>query len=418
MNNKAVVTIISKNYMAFATVLRDSVLLNNPDVDFYTFIIDEDNPYKDTERSEVIVPSDVKIEHFYQRALYFDITELSTSVKPDVLLYLLDKGYSSVIYLDPDIKVYSSLDSIYERLIEDYDFVLTPHILSPINDDNFPSEIDMLKTGIYNLGFIGCGKGGKSIIKWWSDRLEKLGFNDTGNGLFTDQKWIDLLPALSARVYIDRNEGLNVAYWNLHERRIRESGEKLFVNNSPLIFFHFSGIDVRNIDNISKYQNRFKLSARKDIERVFEDYALNVSSSTTEYYSSYRYKYSFLFDRYVVSEFTRRLYKRFLEINPRKIYDNPFTDNSRDSFVAWLLKNQLAEKKIQKHVWEEEKILYKAEDLLKTTYKSQFNLVSRVFRALRRLLGDKKYSDFLKVLSIISNTRRGVIIYDEDFKTK
>jgi len=162
---------------------------------------------------------DIDIKDYYHRALYFDVTEFNTSVKPEVLIHLINRGYSKVLYLDPDIKVYSSLDKIFDRL-DSYSIVLTPHITTPILDDKFPNETDMLKTGIYNLGFIGVSKDAVDALNWWSKRLIELGFNDPASGLFTDQKWIDLIPAMYENTFIDRSNNLNVAYWNLHERVI------------------------------------------------------------------------------------------------------------------------------------------------------------------------------------------------------
>lgn len=419
MKKRALVTIISKNYLPFARTLYKSVKSKNENIDFFTFIVDEESSYLDVTGMQILCVDVVNISNYKQRAMYFDITELNTSVKPDVILYLLSIGYHSVIYLDPDIKVFHNLDSLFSPLENNvYDFILTPHITEPILDQFFPTEIDMLKTGIYNLGFIGVGVGGFDIIKWWAKRLEKFGFNDTANGLFTDQKWIDLLPGLSDRVFIERGKGFNMAYWNMHERHLEYKDYEYTVEGRPLIFFHFSGLDTKNPQNISRYQNRSSFSNRPDVAKIFTDYAFEVGENTYSVETEYEYKYNKLFNKFEITDFTRRLYKRFIEINPEISKSDPFEDLSHESFVAWLIKNKMTVSYIPKHSWESEKVLHKAEELLKNEYKTQFALVSGVFRLFRRILGDKKYSDMLQVLSIISNTRRGVIIYDEKFKKR
>lgn len=67
--------------------------------------------------------------------------------------------------------------------------------------------------------------------------------------------------------------GYNISYWNLHERYISKSGDYYMVNNiSPLVFYHFSGFDPLNEEVLSKYQDRFSFSDRKDIIDLFHDY--------------------------------------------------------------------------------------------------------------------------------------------------
>ena len=46
-------------------------------------------------------------------------------------------------------------------------------------------------------------------------------------GLFVDQRWVDLVPALFDDYVVMKRAGLNVAYWNLHERSIELDGPRL-----------------------------------------------------------------------------------------------------------------------------------------------------------------------------------------------
>lgn len=417
MNKYAAVTIISLNYMPFARILNKSITETNQDIDFYVFVIDFPSSYIDSSGLKIIGSRDVKIDSFAQRAMYYDITEFNTSVKPDLLIHLIKKGYESVIYLDPDIKVYGELTKVF-RILETSDFFVTPHITSPINDDKFPTEVDMLKTGVYNLGFIGASAGAQRTLEWWSERLKDLCFNDPGNGLFTDQKWVDLLPAMSKNVHIEYSPAFNVAYWNLHERKMDFRNGKHYVNGEELVFFHFSGIDVENPENVSRYQNRSNFRVRPDLIKIFSDYVNEVKLATSTSDKSYIYKYSRLFETYQVTDMTRRLYKRFIDLNAHKSNVDPFKDSSSDSFVAWLIKNGLAVTQTSTHEWEKQKILYKAEDLLRNKYSWQFKVLSYVLRIMRRRLGDKRYSDLMRVMSILSNSRRGVVVYDEKIKER
>ena len=79
-----------------------------------------------------------------------------------------------------------------------------------------------------------------------------------------------------------------MAYWNLHERAIEGNNE--IVKNDiryPLVFFHFSGYDPLKPDILSKYQDRFSFSGRKDIIELFKDYAQKLIGNNYDDYIGY-----------------------------------------------------------------------------------------------------------------------------------
>ena len=69
---------------------------------------------------------------------------------------------------------------------------------------------------------------------------------DPAAGLYLDQRWADLFPALIDRTRILRHPGYDVAYWNLEQRRLRHLDGRWLVNGVPLRTFYFSGIGVED----------------------------------------------------------------------------------------------------------------------------------------------------------------------------
>ena len=69
---------------------------------------------------------------FAEMATYYDATELSTALKPFFLQYLLAEGDDVVMYLDPDIEVFASLDDLF-ALGDRVPIVLSPHVTQPMH---------------------------------------------------------------------------------------------------------------------------------------------------------------------------------------------------------------------------------------------------------------------------------------------
>ena len=131
----------------------------------------------------------------------YDVTELSTAVKPAFLRYLLARRGNPVVYLDPDIEVFDRLDEV-ETLAAGHGLVLTPHLIEPLpTDKEQPADIDILVSGAYNLGFIAVGRRDDVVallgLVGGTERLAVDCIIDHATGYFVDQRWMDL-----ARVFV------------------------------------------------------------------------------------------------------------------------------------------------------------------------------------------------------------------------
>jgi len=275
-------TICSNNYLPMARLLGASLLRFNPDVHFAIGLVDVPSSEIDPctlEPFEVIPIDQIGIPHFETMVLNYSIVELNTAVKPFLFRHLFQRARQDeslkVIYLDPDVAVYAPLTDILQSLDRSA-ILLTPHILTPIPVDNkFPPENEFLNFGLYNLGFCAMRNcaAARELVDWWAERLATNCRIDVANGVFVDQLWINFAPLFFRDVEISRNPGLNMAYWNLHERHLSAKDGTWYVNQtSPLIFFHFSNFPIDNSDAISRVDSRFTLNDRPDLRPLFDDY--------------------------------------------------------------------------------------------------------------------------------------------------
>ena len=323
-------TIIARNYLPFARVLARSFAAHHPDGRFGVLVIDDvDGTVVGGPGGE---PFDVfhiddlgqDVDELYRMASMYDVTELATALKPWFLEALLRMGAPSVLYIDPDILIARPLDRL-ARLAEERGIVLTPHLTRPMTrDGRMATELSILASGAYNLGFIGVGHaalaelappiteairkrtayatirpdevehvaapfGGASaaaahlhmgetaidpFLEYWKQRLVRECVTDPQGMLFVDQRWIDFVPGIYD-VAIVRDPTCNVAYWNLDRRDLRWDGSSYVVDGDPLTFFHFSGFSPDRPQVLSKHQGcspRVLLSERPDVRRICDEY--------------------------------------------------------------------------------------------------------------------------------------------------
>lgn len=317
-------SICSNNYLAQAITLLQSAKRHAIQFEFVLFIVDEqhkDIQYESFGFTSIIFIRDLLPNQYQMLSSKYNIIELNTSIKASCFKYLISryKKLSYFIYFDPDIKIFSSLEYILSKL-SSASIVLTPHILSPIPlDEHTPQENIFLQCGVYNLGFIAVSTKSKHTYKfldWWEKRLFTQCYVNHNEGLFVDQKWLNLAPFLFSDTVVLKTPGCNMAPWNLHERRLNEKNGKYYVNeNHELIFYHFSSIDKSDHDKIAKpYYSRYDFTNREDLRLIYKDYFIDLKLNSYDFYSSIPYQFKFTGDKKFASRRKNNLISYILRL--------------------------------------------------------------------------------------------------------
>jgi hypothetical protein len=389
-------TIVSPNYLAYARTLAASYLTQHPGHRFYVLIV-ADLADREIYAGEVYTPvmlGEIGLADVRREAMKYDILELNTNVKPTFLKYLMGRfDLEQVVYLDPDIYVYSPLTPIFERLRE-ASAVLTPHITKPYADDKRPSEQDHLYNGTYNLGFVAVRRCEEAylLLTWWEQRCLERGFSEGRTGLFVDQKWMNLAPGLFENVAILRHAGCNMGYWNLHERELTNEAAAYVVNGrEPLCFFHFSGIVVSDPAMLSKNTDRYTLADRLDLQALFAEYKQAVLGNKDETLEAQPYGFDTFSDGTVVTRLARRIYA----MNQEKFagQDAFATDGA---FLAFAKRMRLVSGKAPppKMTWRE----FDRKD-------RRVEMVHRLLKTILRVLGPNRYELLMRYLAHIAVLR-------------
>ena len=321
----AVFTICSNNYVPAARVLLDSVRQYHAEADLYLCLADEmiRVPGLYDPAWTIVEARGLPIRDFAAFAFRYDILEFNTALKPFMFQHLLEQcGYDAALYFDPDIELFRPLDEVTQPLREGASFVLTPHMCAPCVDPTEPNDLTIMRAGIYNLGFLGAARGQEAsdVIAWWARRLRYECVNAQSDGLFVDQKFMDLAPAFAAGAHICRDTTMNVAYWNLQQRVLGGTDGAWTVDGAPLGFFHYSGFDPERPTRLSKYDTRLDGAMSEPLQRLTASYAAKRLACFHGSVSVATYAYGRFASGTVIHPLVRRMFRQSHQLWPQDPY--------------------------------------------------------------------------------------------------
>jgi hypothetical protein len=148
----------------------------------------------------------------------------------------LAPAVSTLFYVDADIGFFGPLDSMLQEM-QQASVYITEH--------RFPHHLhELLVYGRFNVGVIGVRRCEQAIeclstwrrqcIEWCFDRLEE--------NRFGDQKYLDAWPGVYSGLKVSQHAGVNAAPWNKDNSQYTVADRQVFVNNQPLVCFHFQGL--------------------------------------------------------------------------------------------------------------------------------------------------------------------------------
>jgi hypothetical protein len=307
-------TIVAKNYTSFARTLCDSFLSVQPAGRCHVLFIDRTEGYIDSskENFNVYHLDEIGIPDVQELCFKYNVTELATAVKPFFLRYLQSKPeIREIIYLDPDILVLDTLGKLFD-LLDTKDVLLTPHLdMDYPEDGRFPDDSHIMKSGMFNLGFIGVRRSGNAerLLDWWAGKMRDKCVIDHGKGYFVDQRFIDLAFPLFENIHVEKDTGYNVAYWNLHSRHVEWKEGRWLCNGKPLYFFHFSNYKPEVPSLLSAFQNRIRLVAQPDLGKLFSLYTDRLLQHGYEECRNWPYTHGKYADGGRITDEDRRVYR-------------------------------------------------------------------------------------------------------------
>ena len=217
------------------------------------------------------------------------------------------------------------------------------------------------------------------FARWWEKRLLNFCFDDVPQGLFTDQRWCDFVPAFFPTSHIVRDIGCNVATWNIRYRPITREDGQFLAGGEPLRFYHFTGFDSGN--NFNDLLKRFAKGCPAAFE-LWEEYGEALSRFGRDDPSLHHWAFDRFDNGHVISKRARRSYRSDFDLQSR--YPDPFDSSSEDSFFSWCSEND----RLDDRKADPEEEMYRLQRELDAVYRSRSWKITRPLRwTVTALLG-------------------------------
>jgi hypothetical protein len=160
---------------------------------------------------------------------------------PSLPLFVLrhEPAVETITYLDADLFFFSDPAPLFEE-IASRAVAIIPHRFPPANTR-------FERYGIFNVGWLTFRRSEAALacLSWWRERCLEWCFDREEPSRFADQKYLDDWPTRFEDVHVVGHKGANVASWNLANYEMTRKNGVVFVDDEPLIFFHFHHLKRR-----------------------------------------------------------------------------------------------------------------------------------------------------------------------------
>ena len=139
-----------------------------------------------------------------------------------------------VTYLDADLLFLDSPAAVFAELGEG-SISLMPH--------RFAGNVAAFtrNNGVYNVAMMSFRHDpiASSVLGWWRERVFEACLAQPKDGRFGDQKYLDDWPERFTGVRVIEHIGADLAPWNLANYTITRRDGRLWVDDRPVIFYHY-----------------------------------------------------------------------------------------------------------------------------------------------------------------------------------
>ncbi|MCX6327615.1 MAG: hypothetical protein NT144_13345 [Bacteroidia bacterium] len=282
MNQKKFIcTYFDSSFLPRGLALYYSIKRYHKEFDFFVLTFDKQTHEYLSKLNEdnIKLISIEEYESYFQTSIskFEDKKQYYFTATPNICLYLIE-NYSQIdvlLYLDADVYLFNSLDPLYYEF-GDSSIAFCPHRVHPV------LKFFVKHYGKYNIGvnLFRNSESGLNCLKDWKNDCDNWYPNKPGYPLkfFSDQIFLDSWENKYNGVKIIENIGINVCYWNAVNYTFKKVGEGFFVNNKPLIIYHFSSLRKESDNTWNAYSIYGLVSVKNTLLEIYIKYINQIES--------------------------------------------------------------------------------------------------------------------------------------------
>jgi len=238
------VTLFDRNYLLRGLAMVDSLLKQDPDAEIVILALDYESNRAVRDRYSETKCKTITLEELHDDRIWSarndrTYTEFCWTLGAYMCNRMLRDGHSWVVYLDADIYFFGDPD-IPLREMKNKSVGAVGH--------RFPNRLKYLAVnGRFNVEwvFFRNDEEGQLAADLWARQCLDCCKYDPENGVVGDQKYLDEWPNLFKGFQEVMHDGVGVAPWNHESYDIRLENKRWFVENDPLVFYHFHGMNTK-----------------------------------------------------------------------------------------------------------------------------------------------------------------------------
>lgn len=232
-------TLFDRNYLVKGLTTIRSLAQHCPELHIYVLCMDVETrnilseiglPYV-----SCILLSDIETPELLEAKKDRGVAEYCWTLSPCVPSYVFEHNshIDLLTYIDSDLLFYSSVEPIYEEM-GDCSVAIIEHRFTDRLKDR---EVN----GRFCVQWVSFRRNeeGMACLKRWKEQCIEWCYYRLEDGKMGDQKYLDEWPGMYPGCHIIEHLGAGVAPWNYCQYRFTETNVGIFVNDVPVIFYHF-----------------------------------------------------------------------------------------------------------------------------------------------------------------------------------
>jgi len=242
-------TLFDRNYLFKGLALYESLEQHAGDFTLWILCMD-DVVYETLEKMALSHARPIRMSDFEdERLLEVKPTrsagEYCWTCTPSLPLYLLEHhpDIELVTYIDADLFFFNDPGPAFAEM---------EHASIGIMEHRYSARWSHMAadSGVYVVQFMSFRNDERALeaLSWWRERCIEWCYHRIEDGKMGDQRYVDDWLERFQRVIVYQHKGAGLAPWNFERYQLSLRGGAVFVDDVPLIFYHFHSFEIHDDD--------------------------------------------------------------------------------------------------------------------------------------------------------------------------